>query len=102
LGWFIEVPSNEMVQVAQQFVCVLPFTVPWKHEPPEATPPALAGAPASASVPVVPVIWKYALPLGAFGGTCHTSSISEAETLVTVIVAADVVVPDSPFVDAFW
>jgi hypothetical protein len=43
-----------------------------------------------------------ASPLGGFGWTCQESWSSVAETLVTVIVALDMLGPDSVFGDVFW
>jgi hypothetical protein len=97
-------PLNETVQLVQQFVCVLPLTVPVKHDPPTIVPASsdTTGAPASTSAPLDPDMAKMAVPLGGFGAICHESSISEAETVVTVIVALDVVLPVSLFGDVFW
>jgi hypothetical protein len=95
---------NETVQLVQQFVCVLPLTSPVKHVPPTAVPPASSGlvAPASASVPVEPDITKKAVPLGGLGGTCQDSSTSVLETVLTVMVAAELLLPDSVLGEVFW
>src|ERR1700722_7242439 len=92
---------QETVQLVQQLVCVLPLTVPVKHEPPTAVPPA-SDPMASASVPLEPDIWKAAVPLGGFGATCQDSSISFADTSVTVMVAMELLGPEAVSGEVFW
>ncbi len=88
----------------QQLVCVFPLTTPTKQEPPAPEPPASAPsvAPGPASYPLEHVMTNTASPLGGFGWTCQESWSSVAETLVTVIVALDMLGPDSVFGDVFW
>lgn len=87
---------NDTLQSVQQFVCVLPFTRPVKHEPITAVPVALVD-PGNKSDPVDPDIWKKAVPLGGFPDTCQESSTSVAESLATVMVAVEVLDPESVF-----